>query len=323
MAEVTFREALRSTLIDQFRKDERYFMMGEDIGAYGGSYAVTRGMLEEFGDRRVMDTPIAESVIMGAGVGAAMAGLRPIVEIMTINFSLLALDQVVNVASCVRYMSGGQITAPLLIRMATGGGRQLAATHSHSLEGWYSHLPGLKVVTPSNAYDAAGMLRAAMNDEDPVLFVEHAALYPGKGEVPDEPYEVPLGQAKVVREGTDASVICWSRGVVLGLEAAAQLERDGISVEVVDVRSMRPFDLDTIVASVRKTGRAVVVEDDWRFGGFAGEVAALLSEHAFDYLDAPVLRVTAEDVPAPYNRLLEQASLPNETKIVNAIRAMM
>ncbi|MSQ61221.1 MAG: alpha-ketoacid dehydrogenase subunit beta [Dehalococcoidia bacterium] len=323
MAEITFREALRSTLIDQFRKDERYFMMGEDIGAYGGSYAVTRGMLEEFGDRRIMDTPIAESVIMGAGIGAAMAGLRPIVEVMTINFSLLALDQVVNVASCVRYMSGGQVQAPLLIRMATGGGRQLAATHSHSLEGWYAHLPGLKVVTPSNPYDAAGMLRAAMREDDPVLFVEHAALYPGKGEVPEEPYEVPLGKANVVREGKDVTVVCWSRGVGLGQEAATQLERDGISAEIIDVRSMRPFDLDTIVTSVKKTGRAVVVEDDWRFGGFAGEVAALISEHAFDYLDAPVRRVAAEDVPAPYNRLLEQASMPNETKIVNTVKAMI
>ena len=323
MAEITFREALRSTLMDQFRKDERYFMMGEDIGAYGGSYAVTRGMLEEFGDRRIMDTPIAESVIMGAGIGAAMAGLRPIVEVMTINFSLLALDQVVNVASCVRYMSGGQVQAPLLIRMATGGGRQLAATHSHSLEGWYAHLPGLKVVTPSNAYDAAGMLRAAMREDDPVLFVEHAALYSGKGEVPEEPYEVPLGKANVVREGKDATIVCWSRGVGLGQDAAALLESDGISAETIDVRSMRPFDLDTIVTSVKKTGRVVVVEDDWRFGGFAGEVAALISEHAFDYLDAPVRRVAAEDVPAPYNRLLEQASMPNEAKIVNTIKAMI
>ena len=309
--------------MDQFRKDERYFMIGEDIGAYGGSYAVTRGMLEEFGDRRIMDTPIAESVIMGAGIGAAMAGLRPIVEVMTINFSLLALDQVVNVASCVRYMSGGQVQAPLLIRMATGGGRQLAATHSHSLEGWYAHLPGLKVVTPSNAYDAAGMLRAAMREDDPVLFVEHAALYPGKGEVPEEPYEVPLGKANVVREGKDVTIVCWSRGVGLGQDAAALLEGDGISAEIIDVRSMRPFDLDTIVTSVKKTGRAVVVEDDWRFGGFAGEVAALISEHAFDYLDAPVRRVAAEDVPTPYNRLLEQASMPNETKIVNTIKAMI
>ena len=309
--------------MDQFRKDERYFMMGEDIGAYGGSYAVTRGMLEEFGDRRIMDTPIAESVIMGAGIGAAMAGLRPIVEVMTINFSLLALDQVVNVASCVRYMSGGQVQAPLLIRMATGGGRQLAATHSHSLEGWYAHLPGLKVVTPSNAYDAAGMLRSAMREDDPVLFVEHAALYPGKGEVPEEPYEVPLGKANVVREGKDATIVCWSRGVGLGQDAAALLESDGISAEIIDVRSMRPFDLDTIVTSVKKTGRVVVVEDDWRFGGFAGEVAALISEHAFDYLDAPVRRVAAEDVPVPYNRLLEQASMPNETKIVNTIKAMI
>ncbi len=324
MAEITFREALRLTLIDEMRRDDRYFIMGEDIGAYGGSYAVTKGLLDEFGERRVKDTPISESVVVGAGIGAAMAGLRPIVEIMTINFSLLALDQIANIASKVLYMSGGQFPVPLVIRMASGGGRQLAATHSHSLEGWYAHLPGLKVCAPATPYDAAGMLRAAMHEDDPVIFVEHAALYPAKGEVPDEPFRVPLGEAKVVREGRDVTLIGWSRGVWLALQAAEILAaEDELEAEVIDVRTLRPFDLETVVHSVRKTNRAVVIEDDWRFGGFGAEVSALIHEHAFDHLDAPVARVAAEDVPAPYNRMLEQLSLPDAPKILRAVRAMI
>lgn len=324
MAEITFREALRQTLIDEMRRDDRYFIMGEDIGAYGGSYAVTKGLLDEFGDRRVKDTPISESVVVGAGIGAAMTGLRPVVEIMTINFSLLALDQIANIASKVLYMSGGQFPVPLVIRMASGGGRQLAATHSHSLEGWYAHLPGLKVCAPATPYDAAGMLRAAMHEDDPVIFVEHAALYPAKGDVPEDPFRVPLGEAKVVREGRDVTIVGWSRGVWLGLQAAETLSaEDELEAEVVDVRTLRPFDLETVVQSVRKTGRVVVVEDDWRFGGFSAEVAALVQEHAFDYLDAPIARVAAEDVPAPYNRMLEQLSLPDAPKIVRAVRKMI
>ena len=323
MPEISFREALHNTLLDEMRRDERYFIMGEDIGAYGGSYAVTKGLLEEFGDRRVRDTPISESVVVGAGIGAAMAGLRPIVEIMTINFSLLAMDQIVNIASKVLYMSGGQYAVPLVIRMASGGGRQLAATHSHNFEGWYAHLPGLKVCSPATPYDAAGMLRSAMHEDDPVIFVEHAALYPMKGEVPVEPFRVPLGEARVARQGRDVTLISWSRGLWLAMQAAEELAKeDELEAEVIDCRSLRPLDLDTIVTSVRKTGRAVVIEDDWRFGGFSAEVASLIHENAFDYLDAPVQRVTGEDVPAPYNRKLEMASLPDVPKVLQAVRSI-
>jgi pyruvate dehydrogenase E1 component beta subunit len=243
---------------------------------------------------------------------------------MTINFSLLAMDQIVNIASKVLYMSGGQFAVPLVIRMPTGGGRQLAATHSHNLEGWYAHLPGLKVCAPSTPYDAAGMLRAAMNEDDPVIFVEHAALYPQRGEVPEEPFRVPLGEARVVRQGRDVTIIGWARGVHLAIAAAEQIAReDELEAEIIDCRTLRPLDLETIVASVRKTGRAVVVEDDWRFGGFSAEISSLIHEHAFDYLDAPVHRVGGEDVPAPYNRTLEIASMPDTPKIVQAVRSMV
>jgi pyruvate dehydrogenase E1 component beta subunit len=322
MAELTYREALRSTLHEVLSADDRYFMMGEDIGAYGGSYSVTKGFLEEFGPERIRDAPIAESVIVGAGVGAAMGGLRPIVELMTINFSFLAFDQIINTASKVFYMSNGQINVPIVIRMASGGGSQLGAQHSHSLEGWYAHVPGLKVCVPGDPYDAKGLLRTALKDNNPVIFIEHTALYAKKGEVPDEYYEVPFGKLDVEREGSDVTLIGYGGSVSQVLQAADMLAEQGVSAECLDLRTLRPLDVDGIVASVEKTNRAVIVEDDWRFGGFGGELSSIIQEQAFDYLDAPVQRVCGADVPMPYNKNLEAAALPQPDDIIDAVMAI-
>jgi pyruvate dehydrogenase E1 component beta subunit len=322
--EIAIREALRQALREELLHDERVFLMGEDIGAYGGSYAVTKGFLDEFGPDRVRDTPISELGIIGCGVGAAMAGMRPMVELMTINFSLLAIDQIINNASKLHYMSGGQIRIPLVIRMASGGGSQLGAQHSQSLEGWYAHVPGLKVVCPSNAYDAKGLLKTAFRDDNPVIFIEHTAIYALKGEVPDEEYFVPFGQARIARPGTDVTIVGYSGSVHQSLRAAAALATEGgIEAEVIDLRTLRPLDMDTVVESVKKTNRAVIVEDDWKFGGFAGEIVAQIQELAFDYLDAPIGRVCGADVPMPYSRALELAALPSEEQIVAAVRAML
>jgi len=320
--ETTYREALRQALRYQLQHDERVFLMGEDIGAYGGSYAVTKGFLEEFGERRVKDTPISEAVVVGAGIGAAMAGLKPMVELMTINFSLLAIDQIVNNASKLRYMSNGQISVPLVMRMAGGAGSQLGAQHSHSLEGWYAHVPGLKVAVPATPYDAKGLLMTAFDDENPVIFIEHTALYSSKGEVPDEDYRIPFGQAEVYREGRDLTLIGYSGSVHQAFRAAEKLAVEGIDTEVLNLRTLNPLDEDAIVASVKKTGHAIVVEDDWKFGGFGGEIAAIIQERAFDYLDAPVLRCSGADVPMPYAGALEQAALPQEAGIVELALGM-
>ncbi|MPZ23187.1 MAG: alpha-ketoacid dehydrogenase subunit beta [Dehalococcoidia bacterium] len=323
MPETTYREALRGALHEVLSKDDRYFMMGEDIGAYGGSYSVTKGFLEEFGPDRIKDTPISESVIVGAGIGAAMAGLRPIVELMTINFSFLAIDQIINTASKVHYMSNGQVNVPIVIRMASGGGSQLGAQHSHSLEGWYAHVPGLKVCVPADPYDARGLLRTALKDNNPVIFIEHSALYAKKGEVPDEYYEVPLGKADLERDGSDITLVGYGGSVSQVLQAADLLAREGVEAECLDLRTLRPLDVDAIVASVRKTNRVVVVEDDWRFGGFGGEISSIVQENAFDYLDAPVQRISGADVPMPYNGRLEQAALPQPEDIVDAALAIL
>ena len=323
MPETTFREALRQTLREELLADERVILMGEDIGAYGGSYAVTKGFLDEFGPDRIRDTPISESVIVGCGIGAAMGGLRPIVELMTINFSLLAFDQIVNNAAKICYMSGGQIHVPLVIRMASGAGSQLASQHSQSLEGWYAHIPGLKVAVPYTPHDARALLKTACRDPNPVIFIEHTALYSRKGEVPDEDYDIPFGKAEVYREGDDVTIIGYSGSVYQANGAADLLAEQGCQAEVINLRTLRPLDIDTILASVRKTHRAVVVEDDWKFGGFAGEIAALIMEGAFDELDAPVARVCGVDVPIPYAKELEQAALPSERQIVDAALAMM
>jgi pyruvate dehydrogenase E1 component beta subunit len=322
MPDVTYREALRQALRYQLQNDERVFLMGEDIGAYGGSYAVTKGFLEEFGERRVKDTPISESVVAGAGIGAAMAGLKPMVELMTINFSLLAIDQIVNNASKLSYMSNGQIHIPLVIRMAGGAGSQLGAQHSHSLESWYAHVPGLKVACPATPYDAKGLLMAAFDDDNPVIFIEHTALYASKGDVPEEPYRVPFGKADLHREGRDVTLVGYSGSVHQASRAAERLAADGIEAEVLNLRTLRPLDRDGILASVRKTNRCIVVEDDWKFGGFGGEIAAIVQEFAFDDLDAPVLRCAGADVPMPYAGALEQAALPQEDDIVQLVKSI-
>lgn len=323
MPDVTYREAIRQALRYQLLNDERVFLMGEDIGAYGGSYAVTKGFLEEFGEKRVRDTPISESVIVGAGIGAAMAGLKPMVELMTINFSLLAIDQIVNNASKLHYMSNGQITIPLVIRMAGGAGSQLGAQHSHSIESWFAHVPGLKVVVPATPYDAKGLLMTAFDDENPIMFIEHTALYATKGDVPEEPYRLPFGKAELAREGADVTLIGYGGSFHQAFRAATALASDGIEADVLNLRTLRPLDVDAILTSVRKTNRLVVVEDDWEFGGFAGEIAAIVQEQAFDDLDAPVLRCSGADVPMPYNGALEQAALPQEADIVRLVKTMV
>ena len=323
MAETTFREALRLALRERLLADPATIMMGEDIGAYGGSYAVTKGFLDEFGPERIRDTPISESVIVGAGIGAAMGGLHPVVELMTINFSLLAFDQIVNNAAKIHYMSGGQLNVPMVIRMASGAGSQLGAQHSHSLEGWYAHIPGLSVVVPYTPYDARGLLATALRDPNPVIFIEHTALYSRKGDLPGEPYSIPFGQAEVHRQGADVTLIGYSGSVYQCAQAADLLAADGIEAEVLNLRTLRPLDTETIVASVRKTHRAVVVEDDWKFGGFAGEIAAIIMEQAFDDLDAPVARVCGADVPIPYAKELEQAALPQPADIATAAKGLV
>ena len=320
MAEMIVREAIARGLREALDADDRVFLMGEDIGAYGGAYAVTSGFLERYGPERIKDTPIAESVIVGAAVGSAMAGLRPIVEIMTINFLLLAIDQVVNNAAKLRYMSNGQLSAPLVIRTVTGGGAQLAATHSQSLEGWFASVPGLKVAVPSDPYDALGLLRTAIADDSPVLFAEHSLLYSVRGEVPDEPYQVPFGQAAVKRPGRDITIVAYSRMVHTALQAAQTMAARGVEAEVVDMRTLRPLDMGTVVESVKKTNRAIVVEETWRTGGFGAELVSAIQERAFDSLDGPVARVGGVDVPTPYASNLEAAALPDAERIVTAIQ---
>ena len=322
MAQITYRDAMTRALREAL-EDERVFLMGEDIGGYGGAFAVTKGLLAEFGPERVRETPIAESVIVGAGTGAAMVGLRPIVEIMTINFALLALDQIVNHAAKIRYMSGGQLKSPLIIRTVTGGGASVAATHSQSLEGWFASVPGLRVAVPATPYDALGLFRYSMQQEDPVIFVEHTLLYSSRGEVPEEWYVIPFGEADVKRTGTDVTIVAYARMVTVALRAAEELQGRGISAEVIDLRTLSPLDGETVVASVRKTGHAVVVEETWRTGGFGATVVGLIQEEAFDSLDAPVARVAGEEVPMPYSRYLEQAAIPDESRVIKAVESTL
>jgi pyruvate dehydrogenase E1 component beta subunit len=319
----TYRDAMREALRDALLRDERVFVMGEDVGRYGGCYAVTKGLLDEFGPSRVRDTPLSESAFVGAGIGAAMAGMRPIVEIMTVNFSLLALDQILNNAATLRHMSGGQIGVPLVIRMTTGAGRQLAAQHSHSLEGWYAHIPGIKVVAPGTVEDARGMLWPALCDPDPVLIFEHALLYNMEGELRDPPTQVPLEGAAIRRPGLDVSLVTYGGSLPKTLAAAEALAQDGISAEVVDLRCLRPLDTDTLVSTASRTHRVVVVDEGWRSGGLAAEVAARVMDEAFYELDAPVQRVCSAEVPVPYAKHLEEAALPQLESIVAAARRAM
>jgi pyruvate dehydrogenase E1 component beta subunit len=320
---MTYRDAVRLALRDILRTEPRAFLMGEDVGRYGGSFACSKGLLEEFGPERVRDTPLAESAFLGAGIGAAIGGMRPIVEIMTVNFSLLALDQVVNNAATLRHMSGGQLSVPLVVRMATGGGRQLAAQHSHSLEGWYAHVPGIRVAVPATPADARGMLLAAMHEPDPVFLFEPAVLYPTEDEVNETAGPTDLRHALVRRPGRDVTIIAFGAAVPKALAAAESLANDGISAEVADVRVLRPLDLPTILASVAHTRRAIVVDEAWRTGSFAAEIAAAISEHAFYDLDAPVTRVCGAEVPMPYPKHLEDAALPQLATIAAAATTLV
>ncbi len=321
MAELRYREALGEALREELRRDDSVFLMGEDIGVFGGAFKVTEGLLEEFGEQRVRDTPISENTIVGMGVGAAMAGLRPVVELMTINFSLLAFDQIVNHAAHIHYMFGGQVNVPLVVRMPQGAGHQLGPTHSHCFEALYLHVPGLLVAIPSTPADAKGLLKAAIRGENPVIFIEHESLYGERGEVPDGEADhlVPFGQAAVRREGSDVTIVGISRMARTSEKAAATLaERHGVSAEVIDPRTLRPLDLDTILASVRKTNRCVIVEEGWPHGGVGANLAALITEQAFDDLDAPVERVTGADVPMPYSKALEDIAYPHEPQVIRA-----
>jgi pyruvate dehydrogenase E1 component beta subunit len=328
MPELRYREALNQALREELQRDERVVLMGEDIGVFGGAFKVTEGLLEEFGERRVRDTPISENTFVGIGVGAAMTGLRPVVELMTVNFALLAFDQIVNHAAHIHYMFGGQARVPLVVRMPQGAGHQLGPTHSHCLEAMFLHVPGLLVATPSTAADAKGLLKTAIRDENPVIFIEHESLYGVRGEVPDpasagaggEEHLVSFGRAAVRREGGDVTIVGVSRMALTAQRAAEQLASEhGVQAEVIDPRTLRPLDLDTILRSVAKTNRCVIVEEGWPHGGVGANLSALISEQAFDDLDAPVKRVSGADVPMPYSKPLEDIAYPHEPQIVQAV----
>jgi pyruvate dehydrogenase E1 component beta subunit len=321
MAVMTYREALNVALREEMQRDPRVFVIGEEVGLYEGAYKVTQGLLKEFGEKRIVDTPIAESGFTGVGIGAAMVGLRPVVEMMTFNFALLALDQIVNTAAKMNYMSGGQYPIPIVVRGPGGPAHQLAAQHSQSMESYFYHVPGLKVVRPSTPMDAKGLLKSAIRDDNPVIFIESETLYAVKGEVPEDPeFTIPLGQAVVRREGADVTVIAYMGMMYRAMEAAEALDKEGISVEIVDPRTLRPMDADTIIGSVRKTHRAVVVEAGAGFAGMGSEIASFITEQAFDDLDAPVERVTGANAPMPYARNLEKLKTPTKERIVEAIR---
>src|SRR5690349_21285431 len=325
MRTITYRDALREAIQEEMRRDERVFILGEDIAGYGGTYAVSKGLFEEFGEKRVRDTPLSEEVITGAAIGAALGGLRPILELMTINFSLLASDLLVNSAAKLRYMFGGQPEVPLVVRTPGGGGAQRGAQHSQMFESWYAHIPGLKVVMPATPYDVKGMLKAAVRDPDPVLFIEHELLYNVKGEVPDEgvEYTLPLNRGEIKRSGEHVTLITFSRMLHICLQAAADLAQEGIQAEVLDLRSIRPIDIDLIIDSVKKTNRVVIAEEGWKYFGTGQGLAALIYEFAFDYMDAPIQHVNSADTPMPYSKVLERAALPNKSDIVNAVKAIV
>lgn len=322
MAEMTYREALRQALIEAMEEDDSIFVMGEDVNQYGGSYGVTKDLADMFGDHRVRDTPIAEAGIVGVATGAAMAGLRPVAELMTINFALIAADPIINSAAKVRSMFGGQASAPMVIRTVGGAGAQLAATHSQNFEAMFSHIPGLYVVMPATPYDCKGLLRTSILVNDPVLFIEHAKLYNLRGEVPEEPYTIPIGRADVKRQGEDVTLLSYSAMVHVALDVAEKLADRGVDAEVVDLRSIRPLDTETVVRSVKKTNRAVIVEENWRSFGVGAEVAMRVQQEAFEWLDAPVHRISSEEVPFAYSKVLEQAALPSADKVIEQLREM-
>jgi pyruvate dehydrogenase E1 component beta subunit len=317
------REAISQAIWEEMERDENVFILGEEVGVWGGTYAVTKGFYDHFGEKRVRDTPIAESVIIGAANGAAMVGLRPIAELMTINFAFSAMDQIINQAAKLRTMFGGQFTVPVVIRAVGGGGRQLGATHSQTPDAVFAHFPGLIVVAPGTPYDAKGLLKTAIRSDDPVLFIENATLYQMRGEVPDEEYLVPIGKSKLQRAGSDVTLITYSKMLQLSLQASEQLAKEGIEVEVVDLRTLRPLDMDPVIESFKRTNRAVIVEEGWRSYGIGSEIAARLYEEAFDYIDAPIRRVAQREVPLPYNRELEQMALPQVTDIIRTVKEVL
>ncbi len=323
MARITMRQAITDALREEMHRDDRVFIMGEEVGVWGGTYAVTRGFHDEFGERRIRDTPISEMAIGGAAAGAAMNGLRPVAEFMTINFAFVAFDAIVNHAAKVHYMFGGQMKCPVVFRAPGGGGRQLGATHSHTPDVIFAHFPGLKVVAPATPYDAKGLLKAAIRSDDPVLFIEHHTLYQIRGEVPEEEYVLPIGVADVKRQGSDVTIIAYAQGLQVSLEAAEQLAQDGIEAEVVDLRSLQPLDMGPAVQSFKKTFKAVIVEEGYGTYGIGAEVAARLQEEAFDYLDAPIKRVAQKQTPLPYSRELEQYALINPDRVVAAVKEIL
>ena len=323
MAEITIREAITLGLAEAIETDESVFIMGEDIGEYGGAYSVTKGFLQKYGDKRIKDTPISEAAFVGAGIGAAAAGLRPVVELMSMSFSLVAFDQIVNMAANLRYMSGGQIKVPMVIRAPTGAGVQLGATHSQSFETWLAEVPGMYCACPSNPYDALGLLRSSIKSDNPVIFAEHSHLYGSRGDVPQDYFEIPLGKAKVTQSGDDLTLVSYGYGVHIMQQAAEQMSQDGVTSEIIDLRSLSPIDYDTLVASVQKTGRVVMLDTARRTGGMMSEIVSEVQERAMDWLDGPVMRVGSKDVPWPYNRVLEQDILPTADDVVEAARQVI
>ncbi len=323
MRTIEFREALREAMSEEMRKDESVFLLGEEVAEYNGAYKVSKGMLEEFGDKRVIDTPIAELGFTGIAVGAAMNSLRPIVEFMTFNFSLVGIDQIINSAAKMNSMSGGQFNIPIVFRGATGSAGMLSSQHSQAFDSWYANCPGLKVVVPSTPYDAKGLLKTAIRDDDPVIFMESEQMYGDKGEVPEGEYLLPIGVAEVKKEGEDVTIVSFGKIIKETLSAAEQLAKEGISVEVIDLRTIRPIDYDAVINSVKKTGRLIIVEEAWPLGSIATEITYKVQKEAFDYLDAPIIRITAADVPLPYAPTLIEASLPNVGKVVKAVKEVM
>jgi pyruvate dehydrogenase E1 component beta subunit len=323
MAMITMREAISQALWEEMERDPNVFIMGEEVGMWGGTYAVTRGFFDHFGPDRVRDTPIAEGVIVGAANGAAMAGLRPVAELMTINFAFLAMDQIVNHSAKLRIMFGGQFKVPIVIRAVGGGGRQLGATHSQTPDAVFAHFPGIKVIAPGTPYDAKGLLKSAIRGDDPVMFIEHATLYQTRGEVPEEEYLEPIGVSKIQREGRDVTLVTYSKMLQVSLQAAEQLSAEGIEVEVIDLRTLRPLDMEPVIQSFQRTNRAVIVEEGWRSYGIGAEISSRIYENAFDYVDAPIKRVAQKEVPLAYNRNLEQLAIPQIEDIIEAVKEVL
>ena len=323
MARITMREAISQAMWEEMERDPNVFILGEEVGVWGGSYAVTKGFYDHFGGERVRDTPIAEAAIIGAAIGSAMTGLRPIAELMTINFAFSAMDHIVNQTAKLHYMFGGQFVLPLVIRAVGGGGRQLGATHSQTPDAIFAHFPGLKVISPGTPADAKGLLKAAIRSNDPVLFIENATMYQVRGEVPDGDYVVPIGKSTIQRPGKDVTIVTYSKGLEISMKAAEELAKDGIEAEIVDLRSLRPLDMGPVIESFKKTNRAVIVEEGWKSYGVGAEVSSRIYEQAFDYVDAPVVRVAQKEVPLPYNRTLEQSALPQPADVVAAVREVL